>query len=94
MELQVTGIDIGVDECIPRVEISDNSGIIGTAYGQRNAYLFSEADTMFMLLKKAFFGLERDDYMAIEMLIDRIENSPELTYEGMTMQDFLNDIIR
>ena len=49
---------------------------------------------MFMLLKKALFGLERDDYMAIEMLIDRIENSPELTYEGMTMQDFLNDIIR
>ena len=91
--LRVIGTDIGPNECIPYVEIvNENDEVIGTAWGEKNAYLFAEAEEAYELLKRFVAG-ENVNGNAQE-LIDRVENSPELTCDGLTMQDILINIIQ
>ncbi len=91
--LRVIGTDIGSNECIPYVEIvNENDEVIGTAWGEKNAYLFAEAEEAYELLKRFVAG-ENVNGNAQE-LIDRVENSPELTCDGLTMQDILINIVQ
>ncbi|MBR0079629.1 MAG: hypothetical protein IJP69_04565 [Synergistaceae bacterium] len=91
--LRVIGTDIGANECIPYVEIvNENDEVIGTAWGEKNAYLFAEAEEAYELLKRFVAG-ENVNGNAQE-LIDRVENSPELTCDGLTMQDILINIVQ
>lgn len=92
--LRVIGTDIGrPNECIPYVEIvNENDEVIGTAWGEKNAYLFAEAEEAYELLKRFVAG-ENVNGNAQE-LIDRVENSPELTCDGLTMQDILINIVQ
>ena len=91
--LRVIGTDIGPNECIPYVEIvNENDEVIGTAWGEKNAYLFAEAEEAYELLKRFVVG-ENVAGNAQE-LIDRVENSPELTCDGLTMQDILINIVQ
>lgn len=93
--LRVIGTDIGIgpNECIPYVEIvNENDEVIGTAWGEKNAYLFAEAEEAYELLKRFVAG-ENVNGNAQE-LIDRVENSPELTCDGLTMQDILINIVQ
>ena len=60
--------------------------------GKKNAYLFAEAEEAYELLKWFVAG-ENVNGNAQE-LIDRVENSPELTCDGLTMQDILINIVQ
>ena len=95
--LRVIGVDMSSTECVPNVEILDQDGnVIGTAYGERNARLFDEASEMFDIIKKFVDneGFDYDNYKYAEDVIDRVENSPELTFNGgITMQELLDDVV-
>ena len=93
--LRVIGTDIGPNECIPYVEIvNENDEVIGTAWGEKNAYLFAEAEEAYELLKRFVENVDDDYYKCAQELIDRVENSPELTCDGLTMQDILINIVQ
>lgn len=95
--LRVIGTDMGPNECIPYVEIvNENDEVIGTAWGEKNAYLFAEAEEAYELLKRFVENenLDYDYYKHAQDLISRVENSPELTCDGLTMQDILINIIQ
>lgn len=96
-KLRVIGVDIGSDECIPHVEILNNDGeVIGIAYGERNARLFAEADDMFDLIKDFAENkdFDYDSYKYAEKLIERVEDSSELTFDGLTMREFLENVVK
>ena len=93
--LRVIGAELGPDECNLDVEIVDANGeTIGTAYGERNARLFAEAEEAFELVKRLVEkNLDCEDYKRAQKIIDRVENSPELTCEGLTAQELLEDVV-
>ena len=79
--LRVIGADIGPEECIFEVEIStENDEVLGTARGERNARLFSEAHEMYELVKQM-------DCEEAKSIVERIEHSPELTADGLTAKE-------
>ena len=96
-KLRVIGVDMGSDECIPHVEIVNDDGkVIGVAYGERNARLFAEADDMFDLIKDFAENenFDYDSYKYAEKLIERVEDSPELTFDGLTMRELLESVVK
>lgn len=87
--LKIIGADISPEAYIPYIEVTDNNGNeIGTAYGERNARLLQEAETMFNLLKRLV-----PNEPEIQSLIDRVENSPEIKEDGMTMKELHKMIV-
>lgn len=94
MQLRVTGAEIGPDECIAEVEIFQQNTHIARVMGERNAKVFVEAYEMFDILKKVISdSLTADDYSDIEKIIARIENSPALDYNGLTMQEMFECVV-
>ena len=95
--LRVIGVDMGSDECIPHVEIVNDDGeVIGIAYGERNARLFAEADDMFDLIKDFAENkdFDYDSYKYAEKLIERVEDGSELTFDGLTMRELLENVVK
>ena len=94
-KIHVIGAEMSSDECKIHSEIQNESGeVLGTAWGDRASKIFAEAYEMFDLLKEFATGdPDLDDYMSAQKLIDRVENSPELTCDGLTMQELLDDVV-
>ncbi len=91
MQLRVIGVEMGPDECIPEVEIFLQDTHIGNVMGERNAKIFAEAHKMFDIIKKVLTdSLDTDDYIDIEKIIARVEDSPALNYNGLTMQEMFD----
>ena len=85
--LKIIGVDIGPDECIPNVRVYDAEGKeLGDVWGERTARLLSEAEEMLRILK-GFVDGDRMACMQAHELINRIENSPELLSDGLTMKE-------
>ena len=95
MSIQVVGAEMGSDKCELIVEVLDEDGeLIGTAYGERNARLFAEAEEMFYLLKKFVEeNLNCKDYLNAQKIINRIEKSQALTCNGLTEEEFFEKIL-
>ena len=93
--LRVIGAELGPEECILNVEVVDKNGeTIGTAYGERNARLFAEAEEAFELVKRLVeASLDTEDYRSAQKMIDRVENSPALTCDGLTARELLEDVV-
>lgn len=79
-KLEIIGVDISTDDCIPHVKVGD----LGEVWGEFNARLLADAEEMFNLLKLFVAGKEIKN---VNEVIDRIENSPALTSGGLTMAE-------
>ncbi len=96
-KISVISVDMSPNECIPNVEIRDsNNDVIATVYGERNAKIFAEAEEAYEILKRLVEdeNPNYDYYKYARELIDRVENSPELTCDGLTMTDLLEKVVK
>ena len=87
--LKIIAADISPEAYVPYIEVTDDNGNeLGTAYGERNARLLQEAETMYGLLKRLL-----PHELEVQGIIDRVENSPEIREDGLTMKELHKMIV-
>lgn len=86
--LEVIGASQGVNDCDFLVKIANTDGTtLAEVWGERNARLYSEAEAMYDLLCRLL-----PDNPEAAAIIDRVENSPELTFLGLTKEEMINTV--
>ena len=94
-KIRVIGAEIGTEECIPHAEILDeNEEVIANVWGDRTIKIFAEALEMYDLFMSAIWGRLNDaEFERAQAIIERVEGSPKLTYDGISMQQLLDEVV-
>ena len=80
--------DLGPDECEFKFEVIKDGSAIGEVWTDHWARLYDEAETMYEMLKTLL-----PDNPEVKALVERVEHGPELTFDGITKQEMLEEIV-